>query len=73
MAKKVTGKAWIEQIFNAKITQKRGVVRRNKTAIEKYASLDELKEEANKRNCHIVEVGEQWIVICEHGNVQIVV
>lgn len=67
-----TGKAWIKQWFDAKTTQKRGVVRRAKADIQKYTSLDLVKLEVQRRDWHIVEVGDQWIVICNPGNVQIV-
>jgi len=72
MNKKITPKAWIDQMFKAKIAQNGGPIRRKKSTIEKHASLDGVKEEAKKRGWHIVEVGEQWVVICNKGTVKIV-
>lgn len=67
-----TGTAWIEKWFEAKTTLERGVVRRAKADINKYASFDLVRQEAKRRKWHIVEVGDQWVVICNSGDIQIV-
>jgi len=68
---KITGSVWIKQIFDAKIVKKQGMARRNKKDVQKYASIDELLQEADKRNWHVIENGNQYIILCNKGSVTI--
>lgn len=63
---------WISQIFTSKIAQRGGHVRRKILSIEKYASKVELLAEVKKRGFHIVETGDQWIIICNKGRIEII-
>lgn len=69
MANQPTGKAWIRQAFNAEIVQKEGLVRRKKDNVHKYASFDDLVEEVKSRNWHLIETGEQYVVLCNAGSI----
>lgn len=64
--------AWIRQIFQSKIAQRGGMVRRKKTTIAKYASLAQLEAEVKKKGFHIVEHGDQYIVFCDKASVRVV-
>ena len=64
--------AWIDQIFQSKIAQRGGVVRRKLTSIEKYSSRAELRKESRRRGYHIVEHGDQWLIFCDLAHVRIV-
>lgn len=64
---------WIDQIFEAKIATTQGVVRRKKSTVQKYASIKELTDEVRRRGFHLVETGDQYIVVCNSGNIRIVV
>ena len=64
---------WIENIFTAKIATEEGVVRRKKTSVERYATREELIAEVRKRKFHLIETGDQYVIVCNTGAVKIVV
>ncbi len=59
--------AWIDQIFNAEIASREGVVRRKIADVVTYASHDELLAEVRRRNFHLIETGDQYVIICNAG------
>ncbi len=63
--------AWIEQMFGAQIVDKEGIVRRKRSDVHKHASLAELLEYARKQQYHLIETGNQYIVICNIGAIKI--
>lgn len=65
--------AWIDQVFKAGAVAKGNVVSRKKTNVDKYASMKELTKEVKKKKFHLIETGDQIIVICNKGDVKIVV
>jgi hypothetical protein len=65
--------AWIDQIFDAQQVNSGNVVRRNINDVNKYASMDELIDEIKKRGYHLVECGDQVLIVCNPGNIRIVV
>jgi hypothetical protein len=62
---------WIEQIFEAKIVNKEGIVRRNKTDVHSHASLDELLDYTRENGWHLIETGNQYVVLCHPGAMKI--
>ncbi len=64
---KITGKQWIKKIFDAKAAKKGDIVRRKKTSVQRYASLNDLLDEVKKCNFHLVETGDQYVVVCNAG------
>ena len=62
---------WIENIFSAKIATEEGIVRRKKSSVERYASRAELIAAVKKRNFHLIETGDQFVVVCNTGAVKI--
>lgn len=64
---------WIENIFSAKIASEEGIVRRKKSTVEKYATAKELIAAVKKRNFHLIETGDQYVIVCNSGAVKIVV
>jgi hypothetical protein len=65
--------AWLKQLFSAGQVAKGNIVRRKKSDVERYASMADLKAEVKKRDFHLIETGDQVIVICNKGHVKIVV
>ena len=63
--------AWVNQIFSAQQAQSGGVVRRNISDVERHASLDEVVEEAMARGFHVVETGDQLVILCHTGALHI--
>lgn len=63
--------AWIEQMFEAQIVEKEGIVRRKKRDVQKYASFNALLEYVHEQQYHLIETGDQYIVICNPGVLKI--
>ena len=59
--------AWINQIFDAKIVLRDGIVRRKKADVHKHASFAELLQKVQIEQFHLIETGDQYIVICNQG------
>lgn len=64
---------WVENIFTAKIAKEDGIVRRKKTTVARYASVDELIAAVKKRKFHMIETGDQYVIVCNTGAIKIVV
>ena len=69
----ITAQKWIQQVFSSKIAKRGGHVRRKVSTIDKYASRADLIAEVKRRGYHVVEMKDQWVVICNRGKVKIVV
>jgi hypothetical protein len=63
--------AWIDQIFDREQCRVGNSVRRARRDVEKYASVEELTDAVKARNYHLVEVGEQLIVLCNEGDLRV--
>lgn len=59
---------FINQIFDAKAVRNGGIVRRKIASVEKYASLSFLLKEVEARGFHLIETGDQYVIICNLGN-----
>ena len=62
-----TGTAWLDQIWKAKQAKKGGICRRKRTSVEKHASVALLTSEVKNRGFHLVESGDQFLVLCNKG------
>lgn len=58
---------FINQMFTAQAAKAGGIVRRKKQNVDKYASLKYLTEEVERRGFHLIETGDQYVVICNAG------
>ena len=63
---------WIAAIFSAKAVQNGGVVRRNRVWVEREIGRDRFEDEVRKRGFHLLESGQQLIVICNSGQIRVV-
>ncbi len=63
--------AWVDQIFTADQARNGGVVRRSLANVERYASLRELVAEARRRRFHVIETGDQVVILCHEGSLAI--
>ena len=63
--------AWLDQVFDAWAADKGDVIRRNIADVEKYSSRHELIQECKNREYHLVETGNQFVVICNSGELKI--
>lgn len=64
---------WVENIFSAKIATEEGIVRRKKTTVQRYASKEDLIAAVKKRRFHLIETGDQYVIVCNSGGVRIIV
>jgi hypothetical protein len=58
---------WIQQIFRAKAARNGGIVRRKVESVKKYASLAQLRAEVRRRRFHMLQTGDQYLIICNDG------
>jgi hypothetical protein len=63
--------AWIDKMFKAKIVKRDGVVRRKRSTVEKCASYEELLSTVKKKRYHLIETGEQYVVMCNAGKFKV--
>ncbi|MBK9274889.1 MAG: hypothetical protein IPM49_10155 [Flavobacteriales bacterium] len=56
--------AWIDQIFSAAEANGEGVVRRQKSDVDGMGLFQELIREVRRRNFHLLEIGDQYVIIC---------
>ncbi|MES2969942.1 MAG: N-(5'-phosphoribosyl)anthranilate isomerase [Pseudomonadota bacterium] len=61
---------WIDQIFAAKAVA-RGVIRRNIAWVDAEVGRDRFVSEVRKRGYHLVQTGQQFVVICHTGPIHI--
>ncbi len=64
--------AYINAIFAAKAAKSGGIVRRSIANVKKYASAGYLIAEVNRLGFHIIENGDQYIIICNSGNCKLI-
>jgi hypothetical protein len=63
--------AYIRAIFRADSAKTGGIVRRRVEDVHEKASLSALQEEVKARGFHLLESGEQYIVICNAGEFKV--
>ena len=63
--------AWVDQIFDAKIVKKDGLVRRKKSDVHRKTSFDERLLQVQERGYHLLETGNQYVVLCNKGAIVI--
>ena len=63
---------WLEQVFNARAAQCGGVVRRNVHDVDRYSSEHQLIEAVKARGFHLVQTGDQFVVICNGGDLRLI-
>ena len=59
---------FINQIFEAKAVTHGGIVRRKIANVNRYATFGYLLEEVEARSFHLIETGDQYVIICNSGN-----
>ncbi len=63
--------AWLDQMFDAQIVAREGIVRRKKSTVHKNSSLQELLEYCRDNQYHLIETGNQYIAICNAGAIKL--
>ena len=63
--------SWVDQIFGADQASNGGVVRRSIRWVEQHGVLDEIVKRANEEGFHVIETGDQIVVLCHPGRMDI--
>ncbi|PRB01754.1 N-(5'-phosphoribosyl)anthranilate isomerase [Microbacterium sp. MYb64] len=63
--------AWVDQMFRAQQSMSGGVVRRSIDDVMQYGALDEIIARAQENGWHVIETGDQIVVLCHPGSMQI--
>ena len=61
---KPPGQDWLDQVFRAKSVTRGGVVRRKLCDVEREIGLAALEVELRRRGFHMLQSGEQVIILC---------
>ena len=67
-----TQKTWLERIFEANSAQNGGVVRRSVADVNRFSSEAKLKEEATNRGFHLIQTGDQFVILCHPGKFKVI-
>jgi hypothetical protein len=71
--RKIPGKKeWIAQIFAAKAAKTGGILRRKTTSVQKYASVAALEAEVRRRGFHLVLIKDQYLILCNPGEIKLI-
>ena len=62
---------WIDVIFGTKAARSGGVVRRNATWVANEVGEARLVEEVRKRGFHCIRNGNQYVILCNSGGMQV--
>lgn len=62
-------RGWLEQIFSAEQVDRGGIVRRSIHDVERFVGLHVLIDEARDRGFHVIETGEQIVIICNQEGI----
>ncbi len=62
---------WCNALFGAKAVSKGGVVRRSVRDVELEIGRDAFFAEVRRRGFHLVECGNQFIIICHDGHMKV--
>lgn len=69
---KRNGDSWIAQIFSAKAVARGAVVRRSVAIVEREIGREMFLDEVRRRGFHVIECGGQFVVICNNGQIRLI-
>ena len=62
---------YLDEMFTAKAVDQGEIVRRNKWNVDKNVPFHRLLARVQREQFHLVEVGEQYIIICNPGQIKL--
>ncbi len=62
---------WINQMFATKAARKGAVVRRSVNWVDREIGRDRFLSEIRRRNYHVIQTADQFVVICHNGPIQL--
>ncbi|EIE49767.1 hypothetical protein C357_17103 [Citreicella sp. 357] len=63
--------AWRAQLFSAKAVGAGGVLRRKKSDVHRELGYEALLAEVRARGFHLLECGDQYVIICNPGQMRV--
>lgn len=64
--------AWLRHLFAAQAVQKAGVLRRAVADVEREVGRPAFVAEVKRRGFHLLEVGGQFVIICQPGALRLI-
>lgn len=64
--------AWVNALFSAKSVQRGGVIRRSVRSIEREIGCAAFEAEIRRRGFHAIEIGGQYIILCNSGHMRVI-
>lgn len=61
-------RAWMNQVFAAGQANTGGVVRRSVYDVDRYVGIPEFVRECRDQGYHVIETGDQLVVLCHEGS-----
>ncbi|SDC95580.1 N-(5'-phosphoribosyl)anthranilate isomerase [Ruegeria marina] len=62
---------WLDQMFATRAAQRGAVVRRSMSWVEREVGRDRFLAEMRRRNYHVIETADQFVVICHNGPIRL--
>lgn len=68
----IANPSWCDAVFTAKAAAIGGIVRRAVRDVDREIGREAFVREVRRRGYHLVEVGGQYVVICNQGQMTVV-
>jgi hypothetical protein len=62
---------YLDEMFQAKAVKEGGIVRRYKGNVDRFVPFHRLLSRVQREKFHLVEVGDQYIIICNPGQIKL--
>ncbi len=62
---------WLTAVFDAKVCQKGGILRRAVADVTREVGRDAFVSEVRRRGWHLIQTGDQYAVFCHAGDLRI--
>lgn len=62
---------WLAAVFDAKATQRGGILRRAARDVDREVGRDAFIDEVRRRKWHLIETSGQFVVFCNQGEFRI--
>lgn len=63
---------WIRSLFSAQAVTRGGIVRRSVASVEREMGRAAFEAEVRRRKFHLIEIGGQYIVLCNPGDIRLI-
>lgn len=62
---------WRNRLFGAKAAQTGGIIRRKRRDADREIGRAALMDEVQRRGFHLLECGDQYVIICHGGELRV--